>query len=53
MSMQLKVDSWDYREAIKKVENLLNNINCKCGDSILQDCPCATEIVDLVIDAII
>ena len=53
MSIQLKVDSWDYREAIKKVENLLKDITCKCGDTSLQNLPSATEIVDTIIDTII
>jgi len=51
--MKLEVDSFDYREAIKKVESMLENITCKCGDSNLQDMPSATEIVDVVIDTII
>ena len=51
--MSVKVDSWDYKEAIKKVDNLLSNIACKCADSNLQDMPSAVEIVDIVIDTII
>ncbi len=53
MSMKLEVDSWDYKEAIKKVDDLLNNINCTCGEGDLKDMPSATEIVDIVIDTII
>lgn len=51
--MKLEVDSFDYKEAIKKVDDLLNNIHCTCDESDLKDVPSATEIVDIVVDTII
>ena len=51
--MKLEVESYDYKEAVRKVDELLADITCKCGDSNLQDCPSASEIVDIVIDTII
>ena len=50
MSMQLKVDSWDYKEAIKKVNKLLDDA-MNNGEGI--ETISGTEIVDLVIDTII
>ena len=48
MSMKIEVDSWDYSEAVRKINELFAS---RCPN--LQDCPSAVEIVDIVIDTII
>jgi len=51
--MKLEVESYDYKEAVRKVDDLLANIHCTCDDNNLKDTPSASEIVDIVIDTII
>ena len=56
--MKLEVEDYDYQEAIRAVDKLLENIHCSCiacsdGEDNLTDLPTAVEIVDKVIDKII
>jgi len=53
--MECKVEAYDYSEAIKAVQILLDKIFCNCerGNTDLDNVPSAVEIVDLVIDKII
>lgn len=52
MSLQIEIDSFDYKEAIRKVDDLLANIHCTCDNNDLKDMPSATEIVDVIWDTI-
>ena len=56
MSLQVEMDSYDYDQAIKVVQKLLNAIDIECDNpdskTELKDVPDATEIVDLVWDII-
>ena len=49
--MKLEVESYDYQKAIEKVDKLLSVITAE--GATIQNIPSATEIVDLVIEAII
>jgi hypothetical protein len=57
MSLSHQVDPYDYAEAIKKVEKLLDNIEAdqerEGSPYILRNMPSAVGIVDMVIDIII
>ena len=56
--MKLEVKVYDYQEAIRAVDKLLENIHCSCiacldCEDNLTDLPTAEQIVDKVIDKII
>ena len=59
MSLKVDMDKYDYLEAIKIVQNLLNGIEIDTGikdninDLKIIGIPSATEIVDAVWDAIV
>lgn len=53
MSMHIEVDSWDYSEAVRKVETLLANIHCTCDKNDIKNVPSGSEIVDIILDTII
>ena len=59
MSLQVDMDKWDYQEAVKAVQKLLNNIDYSLSGDFegepkvrLDSMPSAEEIVDLVWDKI-
>ncbi len=51
--MKLEVDSFDYQEAIKAVDDLLSHIYSDNPDVDIHNIPNGAQIVDIVIDKIV
>ena len=57
MSLQVNMDKWDYQEAIKQVQKMLDDIEAFCVENNsnkvkIENIPSATDIVDKVWDCI-